>query len=62
MKKTKNYGSVYDSFKGLNRGINKMAFLFFYWKFFMLFLGLKLRNRFLSLKLRKLKMLRLKKK
>jgi hypothetical protein len=62
-KRQKNYGSVYDSFRRLNiRGANKMAFLFFYWKFFMLFLGLKLRNRFLSFKLRKLKVLRLKKK
>lgn len=42
-KKSKKYGIIYNTFENINK--DRMSFLFFYWKYFIIFLGLNLRNK-----------------
>ena len=42
-KKRKKRSNLYEPFNNIDK--NRMSFLFFYWKYFIIFLGLKLRNK-----------------
>jgi ribosomal protein S2 len=44
-KKSRKYGFIYESFNNINIQKYSMSFLFFYWKYFIIFLGLKLYYR-----------------
>lgn len=59
-RRLRKYGSLYDSFQHLNKNNINMAFLFFYWKFLIIFLGIKLRSRQknINFKLKKLNILK----
>lgn len=59
-RRLRKYGSLYDSFQYLNKNNINMAFLFFYWKFLIIFLGIKLRSRQknINFKLKKLNILK----
>jgi hypothetical protein len=46
-KKRKKYGFIYDTFNNINKGRTSMSFLHFHWKYFIMFLGLKMRNKLL---------------
>lgn len=61
-RKQKLYGKYYDSFYGMNKNKTGMGFFFFHWKYFMMFLGLKLRNKDYNFRFRKFNLLKLKKK
>ena len=44
-RKRRKMGSIFESLNKINRGRNNLTFFLFYWKFFIIFLGLKLRTR-----------------
>jgi len=61
-KKSRKFGFLHDSFDILKKTKFSISFLFFYWKYFIIFLGLKVRNQNNSYNNYKKFQLRLKKK
>jgi len=51
-KKKRKYGYIYDDYdyNNINKERSSMSFLFFHWRYFLIFLGLKLRNKSFSFK------------
>lgn len=43
-KKKRKHGYIFDSFNYIKKRKNNMSFFFYHWKYFLMFLGMKLRN------------------
>lgn len=49
-KKKRKYGYIYEDHHDINKERGSMSFLFFHWRYFLIFLGLKLRNKSFNFK------------